>query len=148
MSFQQPHGAGGTHRSNQNELGRVKGLYEVRHGVCVVVGESRGRVQQQAAQRAFDDDAGNGVCRPISSAATMMSAFDTVWPADSVEFCPHPDAANLFVCGTYYLEKNEPVEGAQDVAEDDSTARKKQVRRGKCTLFAAEDETLCELYDL
>ncbi|KAJ3815923.1 WD40-repeat-containing domain protein [Lentinula lateritia] len=33
--------------------------------------------------------------------------FDTILPADSVEFCPHPDALNIFVCGTYNLIHSE-----------------------------------------
>ena len=55
--------------------------------------------------------------------------FDTIWPADSVEFCPHPDVFNLFVCGTYNLEKNE-----DSAAEESDPSRKRQVRRGKCAL--------------
>ncbi|KAJ4486148.1 WD40-repeat-containing domain protein [Lentinula aciculospora] len=33
--------------------------------------------------------------------------FDTILPADSIEFCPHPDAQDIFVCGTYNLLKPE-----------------------------------------
>ena len=70
--------------------------------------------------------------------------FDTVWPADSVEFCPHQDASNLFVCGTYNLEKNQDHDngGADDKVQSD--VKKPQVRRGKCMLFAVEDNQ--ELY--
>ena len=32
-----------------------------------------------------------------------MIAFDTILPADSVEFCPHPTAQDILVCGTYKL---------------------------------------------
>ncbi|KAH9937709.1 WD-40 repeat-containing protein [Fomitopsis serialis] len=72
-----------------------------------------------------------------------MTAFDTVWPADSVEFCPHPSYHNVFVCGTYNLEQpahtidNEPNEGTPPPAE-----RPKQKRTGECLLFGvdAEDE--------
>ncbi|KAH8835747.1 WD-40 repeat-containing protein [Flagelloscypha sp. PMI_526] len=35
-----------------------------------------------------------------------MVGFDTVLPADSVEFCPHPNADDILLCGTYKL--NEP----------------------------------------
>ncbi|KAJ7487605.1 WD40-repeat-containing domain protein [Mycena galericulata] len=35
----------------------------------------------------------------------MDTGFDTIFPADSVEFCPHPAARDVFVCGTYNLEK-------------------------------------------
>ncbi|KAF5374769.1 hypothetical protein D9758_000260 [Tetrapyrgos nigripes] len=35
-------------------------------------------------------------------------AIDTGFPADSVEFCPHPDAQDIFVCGTYKLEHSDP----------------------------------------
>ena len=70
--------------------------------------------------------------------------FDTVWPADSVEFCPHPDAANLFVCGTYHLEKDENKDNGETDDEAHSDTQKPQVRRGKCTLFAVEGND--ELY--
>ncbi|GJE86117.1 WD-40 repeat-containing protein [Phanerochaete sordida] len=63
--------------------------------------------------------------------------FDTLWPADSTEFCPHPDAANLFVCGTYKLEQNE-TDAPADEAE--GAPRKPQVRRGKCMLFAVDEK--------
>ncbi|KAJ7092733.1 WD40-repeat-containing domain protein [Mycena epipterygia] len=52
-----------------------------------------------------------------------MDAFNTVFPADSVEFCPHPAAQDVLVCGTYNLEKNEgPM----------------QKRRGQCLVFKVE----------
>lgn len=70
--------------------------------------------------------------------------FDTVWPADSVEFCPHPDATNIFVCGTYNLEKNETSLGEED-REVQNDLKKPQVRRGECVLFAVEGED--KLYD-
>ena len=67
----------------------------------------------------------------------IMSTFDTVWPADSVEFCPHPAATDIFVCGTYLLEKSEA-----PVVEEDCppSERPRQKRRGKCLLFAANEE--------
>lgn len=68
-----------------------------------------------------------------------LSSFDTIWPADSVEFCPHTNATNIFVCGTYNLEKpdhaGKPEEDATQV-----DGRAKQTRRGKCLLFAIENE--------
>ena len=43
--------------------------------------------------------------------------LDTIDPADTVEFCPHPDASGILVCGTYNLLKpddpNQPYEGTQ-----------------------------------
>ncbi|KAI0689612.1 WD-40 repeat-containing protein [Cytidiella melzeri] len=57
-----------------------------------------------------------------------LHAFDTVWPADSVEFCPNPDALDVLVCGTYNLEKSEPGSTNSPVAA--------QLRRGKCMVFA------------
>lgn len=56
--------------------------------------------------------------------------FDSVWPADSAEFCPNEGLTDLFAVGTYKLEeKEEKVNGHQQ-------------RRGQCMLFKMnEDET-------
>lgn len=56
--------------------------------------------------------------------------FDTVWPADSAEFCPKEGLTDVFAVGTYKLEeKEEKVNGHQQ-------------RRGQCILFKMnEDET-------
>ncbi|KAJ7181666.1 WD40-repeat-containing domain protein [Mycena crocata] len=58
-----------------------------------------------------------------------MHPFDTVFPADSVEFCPHLAAQDILVCGTYNLEKNSAVsEGPQK-------------RRGQCLVFRVQGPT-------
>ena len=48
--------------------------------------------------------------RPLWRVSTMevasLSQIDTRWPADSLEFCPHAGAADIFVCGTYKLEES------------------------------------------
>ena len=77
-----------------------------------------------------------------------MAGYDTDWPADSVEFCPHPSARDIFVCGTYKLEQtsqdasaqNEDGDGAEDVDVDVPPSRQPQKRRGKALLFRAQDE--------
>ncbi|EPT04340.1 hypothetical protein FOMPIDRAFT_1140860 [Fomitopsis schrenkii] len=72
-----------------------------------------------------------------------MSAFDTIWPADSVEFCPHPSYRNVFVCGTYKLEQSVPETNPDDSQEEGTpppAARTKQKRRGECLLFQVEHE--------
>ncbi|KAJ7169893.1 WD40-repeat-containing domain protein [Mycena filopes] len=57
-------------------------------------------------------------------------AFDTIFPADSVEFCPHPAAQDVLVCGTYNLEKKaEPSDGAT------------QKRTGQCLVFKTEPQS-------
>ncbi len=82
-----------------------------------------------------------------------MPAYDTDWPADSTEFCPHPSAQDIFVCGTYKLEQSEegkvkaeaPAQDEED-GQDSAAAssRSPQKRRGKCLLFRAQDEeNLC-----
>lgn len=78
-----------------------------------------------------------------------MVALDTAWPADSVEFCPHESASDIFVCGTYRLLEQPPVhapsklvdDGDSDSVDCEPTTRKQsQVRRGKClVLQVAED---------
>lgn len=32
-------------------------------------------------------------------------SYDTIYPADTVEWCPIPKYSNVFVCGTYKLEE-------------------------------------------
>lgn len=36
-----------------------------------------------------------------------LHTFDTEYSADSVEWCPHPDYTDCFVCGTYQLQEAE-----------------------------------------
>ncbi|KAH8102665.1 WD40-repeat-containing domain protein [Cristinia sonorae] len=65
-----------------------------------------------------------------------MAAFDTIWPADSIEFCPNDEASNIFVCGTYNLEKSdETISPETDLQEPP----RPQKRRGKILLFEVED---------
>jgi hypothetical protein len=67
---------------------------------------------------------------------SMTTAFDTVWPSDSVEFCPE-NPQNIFVCGTYKLDQ------ASEAADSESSnalasvaiGPKKQRRQGKCQVF-------------
>ncbi|RPD82546.1 WD-40 repeat-containing protein [Lentinus tigrinus ALCF2SS1-7] len=75
-----------------------------------------------------------------------MPGYDTDWPADSTEFCPHPSAQDIFVCGTYKLEQSQegavpeiPAQNDED-GEPKTPARKPQKRRGKCLLFRVQDE--------
>ena len=74
--------------------------------------------------------------------STIMSTdprpgYDTVWPADSVEFCPGENSSNVFVCGTYNLEKQ---------TEEETALKKPQVRRGKCLLFEVGSADASQLY--
>lgn len=73
-------------------------------------------------------------CFHLAFDTMSRCTVDTVWPADSVEFCPHPAAHNIFVCGTYNLEKNEG-----PTAEETDAIKKPQVRRGKCALFEVDN---------
>lgn len=36
-----------------------------------------------------------------------LHSIDTQEPADTVEWCTHPDYMQYFVCGTYHLEKDD-----------------------------------------
>ncbi|SJL05602.1 related to WD repeat-containing protein 85 homolog [Armillaria ostoyae] len=62
--------------------------------------------------------------------------FDTIYPADSVEFCPHENLHDIFVVGTYKLDQ-----------EDGDTERTTpQHRRGQCRVFRMASETnLCHM---
>ncbi|CAI6344188.1 unnamed protein product [Macrosiphum euphorbiae] len=35
----------------------------------------------------------------------LFASYDTIYPADTVEWCPIPEYSNVFVCGTYKLEE-------------------------------------------
>ncbi|KAH9049337.1 WD-40 repeat-containing protein [Lactarius hengduanensis] len=63
----------------------------------------------------------------------MHLSIDTVLPADSVEFCPHPEASDIFVCGTYKLEDQQSDQGA-------SKSPAAQIRRGQCLVFEVHSE--------
>jgi diphthamide biosynthesis protein 7 len=52
-----------------------------------------------------------------------LKEYDTSFPADAVEFCPHSLAQDLLVCGTYNL-----------LEERDRTG--KQQRIGRCSFLA------------
>lgn len=57
----------------------------------------------------------------------FLGMFDTILPADSLEFCPHPDARDIFVCGTYNLVKS-----------DEIVRTAPQKRNGQCLVFRCE----------
>lgn len=84
------------------------------------------------------------------SSPSSIQSFDTNYPADSLEFCPISDYQDYFVCGTYYLQKDEQ---PQDSTDNDNafeqslqtnppttTEQKKQIRLGKCWLFLSESK--------
>ncbi|XP_044008905.1 diphthine methyltransferase isoform X2 [Aphidius gifuensis] len=56
-----------------------------------------------------------------------LDNFDTIYSADSVEWCPIDDFKDLFVCGTYQL-----------APEDEQSNEKSQKRDGKIYLFRIE----------
>ncbi|KAF8078616.1 hypothetical protein FPV67DRAFT_66274 [Lyophyllum atratum] len=67
-----------------------------------------------------------------------LTTLDTIFPADAVEFCPHPDALDIFVCGTYKLAETSG--NHRSVADDltDSTDSAPQRRRGQCLVLQAD----------
>lgn len=69
--------------------------------------------------------------------AKSIFKYDTIWPADTVEFCPHPDAYNVLVCGTYKLQEEQ---SAPPTSEDDiertSVKPAKQTRHGELLLWS------------
>lgn len=61
-----------------------------------------------------------------------LKEFDTGFPADAVEFCPHPLAQDILVCGTYKLLEERDHAG-------------KQQRVGRCLFFGIlDDGDLCD----
>ncbi|TFK77092.1 WD-40 repeat-containing protein [Pluteus cervinus] len=68
-----------------------------------------------------------------------MPAFDTILPADSVEFCPHPDANDILLCGTYKLLESENSSGGnEELTSPPSTS---QARRGQCLVLCADSSS-------
>ena len=69
----------------------------------------------------------------------MHLSIDTILPADSVEFCPHPDASNVFVCGTYELQDEQ---NSQQPSDSTLTApgAAGQKRTGQCLVFEVDSE--------
>jgi hypothetical protein len=63
----------------------------------------------------------------------MHLSIDTELPADSVEFCPHPDASNIFVCGTYKLEDQQSDQGVPQTPAS-------QIRNGQCLVYEVHSE--------
>lgn len=94
------------------------------------------------------DDGSDAECQSSYQGIDTMPAFDTDWPADSTEFCPHPSALDIFVCGTYKLEQSQTNEVASDAQDDkvreedegSTQTRQQQTRRGKCLLFRVQDD--------
>lgn len=76
---------------------------------------------------------------PANSLLDMK--LDTKWPADSVEFCPHPKATNILVCGTYFLcdTKSDVVPNVVEGAEEPEVTPSPQRRRGQCIVLNVSD---------
>ncbi|XP_053682985.1 diphthine methyltransferase isoform X2 [Sabethes cyaneus] len=43
----------------------------------------------------------------MASKINTLHSYDTLYSADSIEWCPHAPSQHLFVCGTYQLDKEE-----------------------------------------
>jgi len=68
----------------------------------------------------------------------MHLSIDTVLPADSVEFCPHPEAPNIFVCGTYKLQEEQ--NPSPTPSSGPANASQNQIRTGQCLVFEVDSE--------
>src|SRR5258706_5659631 len=74
----------------------------------------------------------------ITMEAASFSKIDTDWPADSLEFCPHAEATDIFVCGTYKLEESTSTTGGE--SETSGPVKAPQRRKGKCLVFRTDEE--------
>ena len=74
----------------------------------------------------------------ISTMATVNSASlgsdDTIYSADSIEFCPFSSHSNLLACGTYQLAKDE----REDEPASNETTEQQQAHESR---KAAQDDT-------
>ena len=68
----------------------------------------------------------------------MHLSIDTDLPADSVEFCPHPEAPNVFVCGTYKLQEEQ--NSSPTSSSGPANASQNQIRTGQCLVFEVDSE--------
>ncbi|KAI5124689.1 hypothetical protein M0805_004297 [Coniferiporia weirii] len=66
--------------------------------------------------------------------------FDTVYPADSVEFCPAPGFEDIFVCGTYKLIEStvQHPDSESDTPTPGSSSSPRRI--GKCIVFELSGE--------
>ena len=88
----------------------------------------------------------------ISSPPSIeMGPYDTVLPADSVEFCPHPAATDIFAVGTYKLDDPQVKDGplaspdtpglsTPNAEEPPIPTQAAQTRHGKCLFFRVTEE--------
>ena len=67
-----------------------------------------------------------------SEMTTSLKKYDTSFPADAVEFCPHSLAQDILACGTYKLLEERDQAG-------------KQQRIGRCSFFSVSGDV--DLYD-
>lgn len=69
----------------------------------------------------------------------MPPSFDTIYPADTLEFCPNEGFHDLFVCGTYKLIERAPVPETE-IPEEPIPAK----RIGQCMVFRMKDTSSAE----
>lgn len=66
--------------------------------------------------------------------SASLKKYDTGFPADAVEFCPHALAQDILVCGTYKLLEERDHAGGQQ-------------RIGQCLFLGVSgDGDLCDLH--
>jgi hypothetical protein len=98
------------------------------------VGESCDQRTPSKTGRLFGSEAFAKHPRSRSEMTTNLKKYDTGFPADVVEFCPHVLAQDILVCGTYKL-----LEGRDDTGN--------QHRIGRCSfLIVSDDGDLCDLH--
>lgn len=83
-----------------------------------------------------------------------LDSDDTIYSADSIEFCPFQSHSHLFACGAYQLAKDEsedepapaatePTATDSDSSDDDEPVKvdKPMLRLGRLLLYAVEGES-------
>jgi len=71
-----------------------------------------------------------------------MVAFDTTFPADSLEFCPTIGYQDIVVCGTYNLLEKPPSQSASERVRSKAA----QTRHGQCLVFRTSPREDYRLY--
>ena len=85
-----------------------------------------------------------------------LDSDDTIYSADSIEFCPFQSHSQLFACGTYQLAKDETedepappapdptaTDSDTDSSDDDEPVKvdKPMLRLGRLLVYAVEGES-------
>ncbi|ORY29533.1 WD40-repeat-containing domain protein, partial [Naematelia encephala] len=79
--------------------------------------------------------------------ASSVAQVDTIYSADSIEWCPHSPYRDIFTCGTYQVLEPEPTAGPSSSSSSTEVPKREMNRTGRLYLFQVgnDQQTLEEL---